>query len=43
MKIFFCFLNKDCGEPTTENLRSCDWWNILEKVRTFYQENPDAD
>ena len=19
------------------------WWNVLEKVRTFYQQNPDAD
>jgi len=19
------------------------WWNILDKVRTYYQQNPDAD
>jgi len=27
------------GEGETNRL----WWNLLEKVRTFYQENPDAD
>jgi len=29
------------GEVATKNEVNPVWWNLLEKVRTYYQQNPD--
>jgi len=31
------------GEGEAECLSNSVWWRLLKKVRTYYQENPDAD
>jgi len=31
------------SETRGEGERNRLWWNLLEKVRTFYQQNPDVD
>ena len=31
------------GEVAAKNEANRLWWNVLEKVRTHYQQNPDAD